>query len=232
MQIDSLAAAYQKTFEDKFFSKSERDALRMLLAEANLDQRKRELLRSKVFDIAKNSAGNSDVRFMVEWLEDASRLLDAHGATPTATQSGGNVYFSPGEDCLNAIVGQIQSARIRLDVCVFTISDDRITDALLACHQRRVAVRIVTDNEKLYDQGSDVSRLSKAGIPIRVDRTEYHMHHKYAVVDEKSVLTGSYNWTRSAALYNEENILVTGELNVVRQFSRAFEKMWEAMDTF
>ena len=55
------------------------------------------------------------------------------------------------------------------------------------------------------------------------------MHHKYAVVDGSVLLTGSYNWTRSAFRVNEENIVVTDDPRLVRAFSKAFEELWEAL---
>ncbi len=145
---------------------------------------------------------------------------------------GTMVHFSPGDACLNAIVNQISSARKMLDICVFTISDDRISDAIVACHRNRVQVRIITDNEKLQDLGSDIERFAKAGIVVRIDRTEAHMHHKFALVDGKTVLTGSYNWTRSAAIYNHENVLVTSEMPVIAAYAREFQRLWDTLDNF
>jgi mitochondrial cardiolipin hydrolase len=95
-----------------------------------------------------------------------------------------------------------------------------------------VPVRIITDNEKLLDQGSDIERFAKVGIPIRIDRTEAHMHHKFALIDGKFVVTGSYNWTRSAAIYNMENVLVTSEAGVIEAYAREFLQMWVALDAY
>ena len=89
------------------------------------------------------------------------------------------------------------------DLCVFTLSDDRITAEVLAAHARGVAVRIVTDNDKEFDAGSDIAQLRQAGIPVAVDRTDAHMHHKFALFDGTWLLNGSYNWTRSAAQVND-----------------------------
>ncbi len=41
-----------------------------------------------------------------------------------------------------------------------------------------VAIRVLSDDDKSADEGSDVMRFERAGIPVRVDRTEHHMHHK------------------------------------------------------
>jgi cardiolipin hydrolase len=113
-----------------------------------------------------------------------------------------------------------------VDVCVFTITDDRIAGPILAAHQRGVRLRILSDNEKELDPGSDVPRLRDAGVPVRIDRSPYHMHHKFAIFDGASLLTGSYNWTRGAATNNEENFLVTGDPNLVRAFAAEFERLW------
>jgi mitochondrial cardiolipin hydrolase len=145
---------------------------------------------------------------------------------------GSMVYFSPGDDCLHAIVNQLSSARKTLDICVFTISDDRISDAIVACHRNKVQVRIITDNEKLHDLGADIERFATAGIAVRIDRTEAHMHHKFALMDGKSLLTGSYNWTRSAAIYNHENVLVTSEAQVIAAYAREFHKLWDTLDDY
>ena len=56
-----------------------------------------------------------------------------------------------------------------------------------------------------------------------------HMHHKFAVFDGKIVVSGSYNWTRSAAEDNEENIVVTNEQKIVQSFHEQFGRLWTQM---
>ncbi|MBC3541031.1 phospholipase D-like domain-containing protein [Rufibacter sediminis] len=138
-------------------------------------------------------------------------------------------YFSPGEACLKAILECLNAATSSLKICVFTISDDRITQAILAAHRRGIAIQLLTDNEKLFDKGSDIRQLAQAGIKVKVDNTANHMHHKFAIIDQVQVLTGSYNWTRSAALYNHENVLVTSEPTVVAGYLKEFDRLWKEM---
>ncbi|MCA9059029.1 MAG: DUF1669 domain-containing protein, partial [Planctomycetaceae bacterium] len=83
------------------------------------------------------------------------------------------------------------------------------------------------DNDKAFDPGSDLTRLRKAEIPVRTDETEYHMHHKFAVFDGRIAVSGSYNWTRSAADNNQENIVVTSQDAIVKRFTRQFTELWE-----
>ncbi len=62
-----------------------------------------------------------------------------------------------------------------------------------------------------------------------VDRTAAHMHHKFALFDDTWLLNGSYNWTRSACQYNEENLIVCNDPGLVRQFQVQFEALWKAL---
>jgi phosphatidylserine/phosphatidylglycerophosphate/cardiolipin synthase-like enzyme len=140
-----------------------------------------------------------------------------------------HAFFSPGDDCLNAIIACMDAAEESVKICVFTISDNRISDAIVRAHRRGVAIKIMTDNDKLHDAGSDIQELAARGLEVRVDKTRNHMHHKFAIFDEVQVLTGSYNWTRSAALYNHENILITDNPSIVQDFSDEFNRLWKDM---
>ena len=92
-----------------------------------------------------------------------------------------------------------------------------------------MAVRLLTDDDKSFDRGSDIERLEAAGVPVRTDRSEHHMHHKFALFDRALVITGSYNWTRSAARHNRENLLVSDDPRLVAPYLRRFDEDWEGL---
>jgi len=116
-----------------------------------------------------------------------------------------------------------------LDVCVFTISCKEIFDAIVAAAARGVRVRVVTDDEKMQDQGSKAFNLkAQRGVEVRNDRNERsHMHHKFAVVDGRMLLNGSFNWTRSAVLNNRENVVISHDPYLVADFANEFNRLWE-----
>ena len=97
-------------------------------------------------------------------------------------------------------------------------------------HRSAFIICLVTDDDKAADRGSDVDRLAEAGVTVRADRSAAHMHHKFALADGSILLTGSYNWTRSAAHDNEDNFVITGDRRFVKAFARQFEKLWEALE--
>ena len=164
---------------------------------------------------------------LLQWLEEIVKLL----VTPTPqTKLDSEAVFSTREDCAKYLQGLISSSRRTIDVCVFTITDDRITRSLVEAHRRNVEVRVISDDEKSSDAGSDIQHLKQSGIAIKTDRNPNHMHHKFALFDGQRLLNGSYNWTRSASLRNEENFVVTNDRKLVREFNSHFEYLWHLFD--
>ncbi len=140
------------------------------------------------------------------------------------------VYFSPGPDCLNAITENLLKAEKEVKICVFTISDNRIVEALRDIQLRGVRVKIITDNDKRFDKGSDINYLIERGFQVKADATPAHMHHKFAIIDNKICLTGSYNWTRSAETRNYENVLVTDSRKTCKSYNKEFNRLWAEFD--
>ncbi|TGD81778.1 phospholipase D-like domain-containing protein [Hymenobacter wooponensis] len=238
LSATELLQQFRQAFADVNLSPEEARQLRGSLTRFTQGGGSLEALRHQLFALAQERFNTFKDKAVLEWLEEASALLSTSSeasqvavqATPTGYKSG--VYFSPGLACVEAIQAFIQAAQQTLDVCVFTVADDRLTEALLMAHHRGVKLRLLTDNDKVRDQGSDVQQLYAAGILTRTDCTEYHMHHKFAVADGQAVLTGSYNWTRSAASHNQENLLISQDPALVGQYSREFERLWEQMSVF
>jgi phosphatidylserine/phosphatidylglycerophosphate/cardiolipin synthase-like enzyme len=223
-EIDAILTA---TLADKQLTRSERRALQAVLDDRRASEAVLALFRSRAFALARDSVTDPRARQVISWLEETLQALLPTRRVPESSRV--EAHFSPGEGPLRAIVKLIEEARGSIDVCVFTVTDDRLTRALLDAHQRGVRLRLVSDDEKALDAGSDVARLRGAGIPVRLDRSEAHMHHKFALFDRLRLLSGSYNWTRSAADSNHENILVSDDPRLVQPFCRVFDELWSSL---
>lgn len=227
MNLQPFEQILHQTLADRQLGNSERKELRERVAQAGLQEQHRAQLRSLAFRLAREALEGGEAVRVLGWLEEVNKVLLP--PTTSAADHYTSAAFSPGDDCVNTIVGRLQNTRQRADICVFTITDNRITNAIREADRRGIAIRIITDNEKMLDEGSDVEGLAAVGIPVRVDFTEYHMHHKFALFDGEILLTGSYNWTRGAAAYNNENLVVTNEQRLVKRFAEAFEQLWERL---
>ncbi len=222
-QIDNILL---KTLEDCRLSRGEKRLVRDILSEIGATEHNLAFVRHRVFEIARGQFSDDQSRAVITWLEDVAKLLLLRSQQDRPSSE---VAFSPDDDCARKIASKLKNTVDEVDICVFTITDNRISEAILDIHRRGTKVRIITDNDKSADLGSDIGLLRRHGVPVRQDRSEYHMHHKFAVFDRQSVLTGSYNWTRSAATRNEENFVITDDPGLVRRFSQQFEKLWEEL---
>lgn len=228
IDFNQLDQQLRESFADLSLDHSERDELREL--GEILDPERVRFLRNRAFDLVREiirdeQAHDKGVLLQaMKWLEQVNKTLNFNLEQQRITA---HAYFTPGNACRNKIISLCHQAKHSIDVCVFTISDNQLSDALISSHKRGIKVRVVTDDDKQYDSGSDIDVLHSAGIPLRTDQTPAHMHHKFAIFDRHILLNGSFNWTSSATNSNQENILTTDNPTLVREYLAEFEKIWE-----
>lgn len=216
------------TLKDARLAKDEERALREAIEAFADDREALAFIRNCAFKLARGRIEGSPMD-VLRWLERIDKMVDNTVSPPErgGTDRGIALAFSPGEDGLELIQREIRACKESLDICVFTITDDRVTNAILDAHHRGVAVRLVTDNDKQFDDGSDIRRMAREGVPTRFDPNRDHMHHKFAVADSKRLITGSYNWTRGATR-NHENVTVLTDTQLIEAFRIEFNRLWSA----
>lgn len=226
MELDEIEGILAKTLEDRRLSRGERRALSEVLADVHLDHRTRDFIRKRAFDLLRRELKERGSHEIMDWLEDVARVF-ARATDPERNLVVNEARFSPDQDCAGLIRAMLNAATKTVDICIFTITDDRIAQAIAAAHERGVLARIITDRDKSMDLGSDISELERQGIAVACDPSPNHMHHKFALFDRKQLLTGSYNWTRSASRDNFENVVVVNDPGLVEVFTREFERLWK-----
>ena len=135
--------------------------------------------------------------------------------------------FSRVEQCDVLLVSLINRANRSVYVAVYSFTRDSLATALIYAKERGVEVRVVIERERAYEQGSEYSRLKSAGVDVRLDGNPNLMHHKFIVIDENIVVTGSYNWTTAAEDMNDENIVIIVDQYVALWFKQEFERVWQ-----
>lgn len=226
IDFNALDQQLRDTFADQRLDNTERDELRQL--GTILDPEQIRFMRNRAFDMVNEIIANPayDINASAHafrWLRQVIKTLDQ--SQPQQIQS--TAHFTPGESCRKKIISLCNQAQHNVDICVFTISDNTLSQEIIKAHRRGIKIRIITDNDKQYDAGSDIHLLQEAKIPLVTDQSEYHMHHKFAIFDRKILLNGSFNWTTSASNFNSENILTTDNTILVEQYIAHFEKLWE-----
>lgn len=148
-------------------------------------------------------------------------------ALPASAQEA---WFPPFDDCEAQAMRVLDEATQTVDIAQYNIRSERFLTKLVELQQRGVRVRICVDKknaEQPYNTLDDA--LEAAGLDIlRVlnDRSSFAiMHHKFTVVDGRTVMTGSYNWNETAQEVNEENMLVLRDPNLAAAYTQEFEEL-------
>lgn len=220
-----VLSGFEEASREGWLDPSDLQAICQEIEAKGLPPERMDWLRRQVMQVLHRQAQDAKSKHLVTWADNLMGLLASTGQPNQSSR----VYFTPGDDCHEAVLGCLDAARSSLDICVFTITDDRITDRIRQAAKRGVRIRIITDDEKAWDPGSDVYLLAAVGLPVREDFSADHMHHKFAVVDDRQVITGSFNWTRGSS-NNYENILICGDLQVVSAYRQEFDRLWNIMD--
>ena len=118
----------------------------------------------------------------------------------------------------------IDSARLSIDVAIYSLSLDSIRYALINAHKRGVQVRMVMESDNMKD--SDPRALIDAGISIVGDKRRGLMHDKFMVVDRREVWTGSMNYTNSGGYEDNNNLIRINSDKVATDYTKEFEEMF------
>ncbi|MBN2493359.1 MAG: hypothetical protein JXR96_02110 [Deltaproteobacteria bacterium] len=152
------------------------------------------------------------------------------------------VVFSPQDydsSHLARVAELIASAVRSVDIAMYSFRDARIMTALEHAVDRGVKVRFVfeTANADRSDpDGSYSAKLEDAGVDVRY--INKIMHHKFAIIDgpvdsldhaySGSLVTGSANWSSSAATRYDENTIIVRECGeLLLRFQMEFNHLWE-----
>ena len=105
------------------------------------------------------------------------------------------VYFSLSDNPQKEIIKNINQAEAFINIAMYIFTDKEIALPLIKAHERGVKVRLYLDKDQVDYRYSQSRFLVQKGIKTRISSNEYIMHNKFAIIDNRLLLTGSYNWT-------------------------------------
>jgi phosphatidylserine/phosphatidylglycerophosphate/cardiolipin synthase-like enzyme len=103
---------------------------------------------------------------------------------------------------------------------------DDVRDALIQAKKRGVDVKVVFDEEQAYGQGSEYSNLKAAGVDVRIDTGPGLMHDKVAIIDNRIIITGSFNWSQAGNQENNENLVIIDSSSWAAVYEQQFADIW------
>jgi len=118
------------------------------------------------------------------------------------------VHFSPKGGCGQAVVDVINESKRQVLMMAYSFTYDPIVKALMDAHDRGVDVELIFDKSNEVDLRTDMPRCIEKGLKVLVDAEHAIAHNKLMIIDQKTIITGSFNFTRQAEDANAENLLV------------------------
>lgn len=134
------------------------------------------------------------------------------------------VYFSPGGECTNAIVGELNKAGKEILVQAYSFTSQPIAKALVEAHKRGVRTEIILDKSQRGANYSAADFTAHMGVPTYIDSAHAIAHNKVMVIDQETVITGSFNFTKAAEQRNAENILIIKSRELAKEYVDNWEK--------
>lgn len=148
------------------------------------------------------------------------RVLHRRFATPPSVA----VHFSPKGGCTDAIVHELKAARKEILVQAYSFTADPITFGLVEAKKRGVDVKILLDKSNEQEPYSDLHILLENGLAPLTDSHHAIAHNKIMIIDQRTLVTGSFNFTNQAEHENAENLLVIkGHPELIKLYRQNFD---------
>src|SRR5215467_7853977 len=152
------------------------------------------------------------------------------GAVVATTQAGDtfssakvSVHFSPKGGATETVVHEIGEAKSQILVQAYSFTSAPIAKALLDAAKRGVKIHAVLDKSNETDKYSAATFLYNAGIETQIDDQHAIAHNKIMIIDNDTIITGSFNFTKAAEERNAENLLVIKDSpDLVKQYTENF----------
>ena len=185
------------------------------------------LVRVRSSKLAENYTSEFEEMFVQDMFGDDIVSQTPH---PSLTIDGTPVetYFSPDDGTAAMIIAALQNAEERVVFMAFSFTSDPIANALIERAAAGVDVIGVFEESQYHaNTGTEYESLLAAGLDVRLDGNPDSMHHKVFIIDGETVITGSYNFSRSAEERNDENTLIIHNPELAVQYLSEFERVFE-----
>ncbi len=127
--------------------------------------------------------------------------------------------------CLERMIQRIDEASKSIHIALFTFTHPKLIQALIRAKKRKVKIHLTIDHSS--SQGASrkaIEELCKNGIsPLKSEGGKL-LHHKWALIDQKTLFLGSANWTRLAFQKNEDCLFILH--NLTEKQTNYFLKLW------
>lgn len=134
-------------------------------------------------------------------------------------------YFCPEDNCQKHVLKELDDAKESIRFMTFSFTDTVIADKLIEKQEQGIEIEGIMESKRTTMQYNRYNQLTQNGVLVHKDNNKYNLHHKVFIIDNETVITGSYNPTKSGNERNDENILIIKNKDIARQYLEEFSTL-------
>jgi len=132
--------------------------------------------------------------------------------------------FTPGQACLPMIIREIDLAKKSIQMQAYSLTSKPIAEALTRAKMRGVNITVLADKSQKHERYTQINNLKKAGLLVYIDEKPAIAHNKIIIIDEETIVGGSYNFSNSAEKRNAENVTIIKNREFAALYAANFKK--------
>ncbi len=136
------------------------------------------------------------------------------------------IYFAPEDKPVPAMTAALAGAGHKIRFMTFSFTIDSIGQVLIERAKAGVAVEGIFETTGSETRASELTPLFCAGLAVRQDGNPYILHHKVFIIDDVTVITGSFNISANATDSNDENLVIITDPDLAAQYTAEFDRRW------
>nr|WP_245911891.1 DUF655 domain-containing protein [Calothrix elsteri] len=164
------------------------------------------------------------------------------------------IHFSPTSptklwiNSTNGLINKTLETAIKsVDMALFVFSEQRFANTLKTKHEKNTKIRVLIEKSfayRPYSEGLDMMGFALADkCKYELDNKPWYnplttvavpdlpkgdlLHHKFGIIDNKIVITGSHNWSEAANFGNDETLLIIENPVIAAHYHREFERLYQ-----
>lgn len=145
-----------------------------------------------------------------------------------------DIYLMPRDsnNGKNALIKEINNAQSLINVAIYSFTHKQIAKALKNAAKKGVVVNIITNYEDrnkgqigYLSKYKNINVFTLKGLLARSGKYYGKMHLKLAIIDNKTSIYGSANWSNSAFGLNHETLIIDKDYQNTKKFSTYYQEI-------
>jgi len=150
--------------------------------------------------------------------------------TVEGTSTKIEVCFAPEDDCADQLINAIEQTKKSIIFMAFSFTHEGIGEAVIQQGKNGVKVQGIFETRGSETKYSELGAMKKAKFDVVQDGNPYTLHHKVFILDNETVVLGSFNFSKNADEANDEIMLIIHNSQIAKQFQQEWDKLYEVAE--